>query len=222
MQLLRRVVTVDWPKKVEADGKALLLRTARTGHAKIMSDAGVKGFVPTWEAYANRPGNANLESVVLPGPIVYNYRYISDLIQLALDELRKASPVQSGDYVSSHTLFVNGQAVDALPKTITADDQIMIANPVPYARKIEVGKTESGRPFVIQVAPRVYQRVFDILKAQSRGRAKITYGFVDLAGYSLKQTRARRRFTSAGIRRAGTHHAGSAVTSPAIFFRALI
>ena len=78
--LILRRVTIDWPQKSERDARALLIRTARTGHQQIMRDAKAKGYEPYWEAYANSPGNSNLESVVLPGPIVYNYRYLSNLI----------------------------------------------------------------------------------------------------------------------------------------------
>lgn len=224
--LLRRVVTVDWPKAIERDGKALLIRTARTGHQKIMADASSKGLAPTWEAYANTPGNADLASVKLPGPIVYNYRYVSDLIQWALDELRKNSPSRSGDYVRSHTIYVNGQPVDVVPKTIGPGDQIYIANPVPYSRKLEIGKTKSGRAFVIQVQPKIYQRVFDELKGRARGMSSIRFGFVDLGAYALKHNQAKRSFGPKGRRVSRRQRpdrvAGSSVTSPAIFFTALI
>lgn len=224
--LIRRVVTVDWPKKVERDAKALLIRTARSGHQKIMADASTKGMVPTWEAYANTPGNKALETVVLPGPIVYNYRYLTDLIQMALDGLRRQSPVISGDYVRGHTIFVNDVAVDVVPRTISAGDKIYIANPVPYARKIEVGKTQEGRAFVIQVQPRIYQRVYESIKANAKGRAQVRFGWVDLGSHSLKHNQASRDFTSGKMRilrgQRKDRTAGSAVPSPAIFFTAPI
>ncbi|MCP1832838.1 hypothetical protein [Bradyrhizobium sp. USDA 4545] len=192
--LLRRVVTVDWPNKIQADGKALLLKTARDGHASIMANAAAQGLVPSWTAYANTPGNSDLDSVRLPGPIVYNYRYLSDLVAFAMEELERNSPRVSGEYVRNHTLYVNGAAVSALPSTISASDKIYIANPVPYSRKLEVGKRENGEPFVVQVEPRIYARTFEAVSAQAKGRAKVSYGFVDLGD----------------------------VRSPAIFFTALI
>src|ERR1700745_2642044 len=111
MQLIRRIVTVDWPKQVQTDAKALLIDTAHNGHARIMADAAAKGLQPSWEAYANTPGNSNLETVRLPGPIVYNYRYLVDLIKFALEELRRQSPVTSGAYKRSHQVYVNDQPV---------------------------------------------------------------------------------------------------------------
>lgn len=226
--LVRRIVTVDWPKGAERNAKALLIRTARTGHQRIMKDAATKGLVPTWEAYANTPGNKNLETVKLPGPIVYNYRYLSDLVGFALEELRRQSPIVSGDYRKSHTLFINDEPVPGgvLPKTLQPGDRIMIANPVPYARKIEVGRTKAGRAFVIQVPNRIYERVVGMVKAQGKGRAKVRMGYVDLGAWSLKYDQKTLIKTPKGYafskRQRPDRVAGSAVKSPAIFFTAPI
>ena len=222
-QLIRRIVTVDWPKKAERDAKALLIRTARTGHQRIMADAAAKGLQPTWEAYANHPGNKNLETVVLPGPIVYNYRYLVDLIAFALDELRRQSPVVSGDYVRSHQVYVNDQPVgDTIPTNIKAGDKIYIANPVPYARRLEIGRTRSGRSFLIQVPNRIYERVTEMTKAEGKGRAKVRMGYVDLGAHALTKNQptgimTRRGWGYSRIQRRD-RLAGAAVKSPAIFF----
>lgn len=224
---IRRVVTVDWPNGQERGAKALLIRTARSGHQAIMADASNKGLAPTWDAYANSPGNKDIDSVRLPGPIVYTYRYLSDLIQVALDELREKSPVLSGNYVRSHTLFVNGSPVEVAPKTLKAGDQIYIANPVPYARKIELGKTKAGRAFVIHASPHLYERVAKSLASRYRGQAKISFGFVDLGSYALQHNQASRSFLPGGR----VYHApgqrkdrakGASVKSPAIFISPMI
>ncbi len=228
-KLLLRVVTVDWPKSMGINAKALLIRTAQTGHQKIMADAAANGLVPTWEAYANTPGNSNLDSVVLPGPIVYNYRYLADLISFALAELRKQSPFVSGKYRDGHTLYVNDEPVgsDILPKNITAGDRIFIANPVPYARKIEVGITESGHEFVINPPNRLYNRVMEMVKAQGKGRANVSMRFVDLGAWTLRHNQRSRFKTVHGkvatsARQRPDRLAGAIVTSPAIFFQAPI
>lgn len=227
-QLIRRIVTIDWPKKTERDAKALLIRTARTGHQRIMADAAAKGLTPSWEAYANHPGNSNLETVVLPGPIVYNYRYLSDLIQFALDELRLQSPVGASlKYRNSHTVYVNDQPMGyTIPTTIKAGDKIYIANPVPYARRLEVGRTRSGRAFLIQVPNRIYQRVTEMTKAEGKGRANVRMGYVDLGAHALAKNQPTGRMTARGWGYSSHQRldrlAGAAVTSPAIFFMAPI
>lgn len=223
---LQHVVTVEWPKKAERDAKALLIRTARTGHQRIMADAKTQGLTPFWEAYANRPGNNILENVVLPGPIVYHYRYLSDLIAYAMEELRRQSPAQSGTYKRSHTVYVNDQPMgDRIPTIIKSGDNIYIANPVPYARRLEIGRTKGGaRAFLISVPNRIYERVTTMTKAQAKGLVKIKMGYVDLGAWTLRKDQRTLIKTSRGYaysaRQRPDRVAGSAVKSPAIFFTA--
>jgi hypothetical protein len=227
-QLIRRIVTVDWPKQVETDGKALLISTARNGHQQIMADAASKGLQPSWEAYANTPGNSNLETVRLPGPIVYNYRYLVDLILFALTELRRQSPTDSGNYKRSHTVYVNDQPVgDTIPNSIKAGDRIYIANPVPYARRLEVGRTKGGaRAFLVSKPNRIYERVTEMTKAEGKGRAKIRMGYVDLGAWTLTKNQRSLIKTTRGYayskRQRPDRLEGAVVTSPAIFFEAPI
>jgi hypothetical protein len=181
LQTFRRVITVSWPAHANRDGKELLLRTAREGHAQIMADVTAEsGFPPQWEAYANTRGNTNLNSVILPGPIVYLYHYTTEVIEQALTLLQRLSPVRSGLYAKSHTIYVNGSPVGRAPKVLT--EEVIISNPVPYARKIEVGKTRSGRSFVIQVPPRIYERAAKALRSRYRQVAKIEYTFANVEG----------------------------------------
>mgnify|MGYP005817797569 CR=1 FL=1 len=220
IQAFKRTVTVQWPADQQAAGKALLLKTARDGHARIMREQGN----PQYEAYANRPGNSNLDSVVLPGPIVYNYSSLRSLVETALDELRKASPVRSGGYVQSFVLFVNGLPVDTLPQTIKLSDEIMIVNVAPYARKIEIGKTESGRPFVIQVPDRVVERTAkQVLIPRYRNVAKIEFYYVTIPdAYKLRQNNPARHWLANKQRwyhepkQRADRARGAAVRSPAI------
>lgn len=180
LQALRRTVTVSWPKEHEERGKELLLQVSSEGHTKIMADARSRsGVEPQWDAYANKPGNTNLGSVKLPGPIVYNYRYPNEVIGWILAELIKASPVggkgdpHPGLYRDSHTLFVNFAPVDGIPPNIRSTDDIFVANPVPYARRLEVGKLDNGRDFLISVPNRIYERIAKKAEAKFKSVARI-------------------------------------------------
>lgn len=219
---LRRVVTVQWPQTTDRQGRALLIRTARTGHQGIMADAKAKGFAPTWEAYANTPGNKNLASVVLPGPIVFKYTYISKTIIPEIQaELRRQSPVISGAYRDSHIAFLNGSPVAAVP-ALKAGDEVWIANPVPYARRLEVGKTTSGRAFVVQVAPHIYERVAKAMISKYRNHAKIWFGYVHIPpAHVIKGKLPSHYVAKGGVRRKRRQAVGSTVRSPAIFISVL-
>lgn len=220
LQALRRTITVTWPAQANVEAKALLLRVAREGHARIMAEQVARGgIVPEWDAYADTHGNANLESVKIPnGRLVYRYRYTREVLTVALAELRKASPVVSGLYRDSHTLFINGIAMTGAPPALKAGDEIFIANPVPYARRLEVGLTESGRAFVVQVPPRIYERVLkQILIPRYRNVAKLSLDYVTIPdAYIIKGRLPSHYIAKGGIRRRRRQPVGQPVRSPAI------
>lgn len=216
LQGFRQTVTVSWPAHQDANAKRHLVKVARDGHARIMADAKSRGSDPQWEAYANQPGNTNLESVVLPGPIVFKYRYLGEIIKEALTALQKASPVRSGLYAKSHIVLVNGVAVDNVPKVLKSGDVVTITNPVPYARRLEIGKTEAGRDFVIQVPNRIYERVAKkMLNPKYRKVAKITFAYVALADSYATKGGGR------GSAHKSRRKAGSKVMAPALIIEAL-
>lgn len=225
LQAIRRTVTVDWSKRSEAEARALLVRTAREGHARIMAEQTARGgFAPDWDAYADRPGNANLESVKVPnGVIVFRYRYMRELIAFAIEELRKASPVVSGDYRNSHTLYVNGVPATVIPDRIEAGMELFISNPVPYARRLEVGLKEDGRPFIVQVEPHVYQRTMKrVLQPRFRNVAKLSLDYVTIPGaWVIKGRLPSHYIAKGGVRRRRRQEVGKPVRAPAIVISVL-
>lgn len=195
----RRTVTVTWPRGQDAAAKAHLIATARAGHAEILAKARADGEEPSFEAFANRPGRP-VEAVVLPGPIVYRYHHTRTILADALRLLREESPVVSGAYRSAHTLYVDGAPVPPgrAGAELAAGARLVISNPVPYARKIEIGRTQSGRAFVIQVEPRIYERVARRLAERYGAVARVRYTFVDVTSTPAGGGRA-----GAAARRAG-------------------
>lgn len=183
---LRQTVTVDWPRAAEQQARMALLKIAREGHAKTLAEQARRaGIAPDFEAFANQPGNSNLDSVKLPGPIIYRYDYRREIVAVALEALRRASPRKSGRYAESHTIYLNGIAVDRLPARLNRGDEIWISNPVPYARRLEVGKTKAGRDFVIRVKPRIYESVVKApvnLRGRYGNAAKVEFDYIDIPG----------------------------------------
>lgn len=131
------------------------------------------------------------------GAIVYSFEMFTaraaEIVEAALEALRAASPVVSGAYRDGHTLYVNGVAMDEVPASLKRGDVIMISNPVPYSRRIEVGKTQAGRDFVLLVEPRVYERTTKRVIAPRFGnQAKITFGYAALPDAPSVRSRTRR------------------------------
>jgi hypothetical protein len=85
--------------------------------------------------------------------IVFRYLAMQDVVDFALATLREKSPVGAigdqhpGLYRDSHMVFLNGNVVaDGNVGAWRPGDQINISNPVPYARKIEMGHGKMTLP----------------------------------------------------------------------------
>lgn len=229
---LRHTVTVDWKNQTEEQAKRHLINTAKFGIAGILNEQTITvGVRPIATVYANRPGNPDLESVKLPGPIVALFDHRPAIVKMAMEALRTASPVDSGRYRDSHMILLNGVRVTSLPQSLKAADEIVITNPVPYARRIEIGKTKTGRDFVLQVPNRIYERVAkNKLLPKFRNVADVSFAYLTLTGAHVIQGGLSSHYlTTVGsvgkglrqVRRKRRQAKGRAIQAPAIFIRPL-
>lgn len=113
-----------------------LIATAKREHARVMNDNPRPArFTRTVDGQRG----AREEAVRVDGRIVYDYGRLAEVVQFAMETLFDLSPVLSGEYRSAHTLFVDGVQSANLAEW-DGEGEVVIVNPVPYARKIEVGK----------------------------------------------------------------------------------
>lgn len=112
-----------------------IAQVAKEQNAKIMaSQPRPLNFVRHVDGVKDAPE----DTVKTGGVIVYDYGRLDQVAEFALETVRQLSPVESGDYVRSHVLMLNGQVVDNLVAW-KPGDRITISNSEPYARKIEIG-----------------------------------------------------------------------------------
>jgi hypothetical protein len=110
-----------------------------------------------------------------------------DVLAWIADELIARSPFVSGNYRDAHALYADQRFLMAA-EDVTADSKLPAAkewsftNAIPYARKIEFGKTQSGRDFVVQVPNRIYERVAQDAAARFGRMAKIEFEMRALVG----------------------------------------
>lgn len=105
---------------------------------------------PRYDRIVNGNFGADEYSVVPPGPIVYNFHWWNEIIEFAIETLRKRSPVKSGRYRDSWFAMVNGVVV-ADYSEIPIGAEVFVTNNQPYSRKIEVGfMTMSVPPHVVE------------------------------------------------------------------------
>lgn len=222
LDAIRKTVTVSWQLRSETEAKALLIRTARQGHVQIMREQTLRsGFLPEYEAYANTPANTNIETVEVPGPIVYRYFYMREIVHDIIKALEAASPIDKGDYKKGHGLWIDGIEVDK-NTPIRPGHEVFISNTVPYARRIEVGKTNEGRAFVMQVPPDIYKRIAATMAAKYENVAIIKHGYVQLPdAWEIKGKLGPTYKLPTGKRRKRRQHIGEFVRAPAIFIEHL-
>lgn len=135
--------------------------------------------------------------------LVFRFLAMQDIVDFALVTLRERSPVGSGDdehpglYRDSHIVFLNGQVVQSGDvSAFRPGDQINISNPVPYARKIEIGR------LTMSVPPHIYEDTAAIVGGRFGNRASVRFvfmpvrfgGIADFAAFS-KQLRPGRRMS---------------------------
>lgn len=129
-----------------------------------------------------------------------------DVLAWIARELRARSPFVSGGYRDGHTLYADGEPL--MPAADVSEDsrlpearEFSFTNTVPYARKIEFGKTQSGRDFVVQVPNRIYERLAEAARERFRGAAEISFEMrAVIAETQTPQRRARRPHNVSGVR----------------------
>lgn len=180
------------------------------------------GRVPPYVTTVDGRRGASLDTVnPNGGQVITEFELIGDLLVWVMATLIERSPETSGEYKRGHTLFADGQEIDPTTDPPAADEFVFL-NVVPYARRLEVGKTQSGRDFLIQVPNRIYERTARDAKARFGNVASIKSVFRQpFGGYRLKYDQPTRRFLGNGKvyvepKQRSDRKAGTQITVPAI------
>jgi hypothetical protein len=168
---------------------------------------------PLYDRFVNGREGAAEETVVPPGPIVYQFSWWPEIVAFALETLVARSPERSGRFKKSWCVMVNGERVtdyDAIP----IGAEVTITNDQPYARKIEVGHmTMRVPPGVAEDARQTVQRVYGALISVQKTMITLPGGYI-LKGVFTKGVRP---FARKGLQK--DTQAGQPVTYPALVMR---
>lgn len=189
-----RIVTEDLsPQAISAAlakfAKADLARVIETGEGTA-----------TFERIVNGRQGASEDSVIAPGPIVYLFSWWEAIIKVALTALVAASPRKTGRYASSFIVIVNGRVTTDF-SNIEPSAEVIITNPQPYVRKIQVGAMQMSVP------ARMFERARSAISSkytQKLVSVQVTFlniesGVHPLIPYTLKgHSRSRRKDTKSG------------------------
>lgn len=190
--------------------KAAAAQFAREGIAEADGlNRQILGRVPPKVVTVDGRNGASLDSVNPDrGSIIVEYELVNDVLRWIGKTLVERSPVISGDYVNGHTLFVDGREIK-LGGEIPFAEEYAFTNQVPYARKIEIGKTQSGRAFVVQVPNKIYERTARDARSRFGNLAKVEFTYRGIVGG--RQVHPRRT--------SGRAHNQSALRYPTIIVR---
>jgi hypothetical protein len=157
---------------------------------------------PTFSKFVNGRPDAEEETVIPPGPILYVFSWWDDIVKYALQTLIDRSPEKSGRYKKGWQVMVNGQIVSDF-SSIPISSEVTIVNTEPYSRKIDVGHMHmSVPPGVVEDARSKVMGIFGNIITARRTMIQIPGGYV-LKGHFRRGVRkfARRKIrpdTAAG------------------------
>ncbi len=130
----------------------------------------ILGRIPHTTITVDGREGAALETVRPDGVIVAEFDLFNDVLKWIADQLELHSPVKSGEYKRSHTLFADGTET-RVGETIPGDvREFVFLNTVPYARKIERGASS-------QAPDGVYQGVAVLARRRFGNIAKIWFSY---------------------------------------------
>lgn len=147
----------------------------------------VLGAVPPHTVYVDGRQGAVLESVKPDGGrIVFEFDMAMDVLKWIGEQLVLRSPVVSGAYRGAHTLFADGVAVSG--GALQVAEQYTFINPLPYARRLEIGRSADGSPFLVQVPNRIYERTAEDAKRRFGNLADIRFSYTAvISGRAVNQ-----------------------------------
>lgn len=163
--------------------EAMAAELARFARANLAEYLGTLSYRPGYDTYVNGRTGVPEESVVAPGPIIYNFNYWPQILEFAMAYLRARSPKGDG---SGHkgrptayrdSFFVLAGGVEKHPRQwslISPDiDEVIITNDAPYHRKVDV-QLMGMKPIRMSVPPgimddaagAIYRRFGDLVNVK--------------------------------------------------------
>jgi hypothetical protein len=152
------------------------------------ANARVLGSVPPRTTFVDGREGASLDSVRPTGGVIATeWELVGPVLAWIGKTLAARSPVVTGGYRAGHRLFADGNEIEIDSKEFPAAHEYVFMNLVPYARKIEIGRTQSGRAFVVQVPNRIYERTAADAAARFGALATIVFDFLPAPGATSRR-----------------------------------
>ncbi len=171
---------------------------------------------PKYETFVDGREGAAEDSVSPNGVILYRFNSLGPAATFGLIFLMSSSPVDDGDYRNSWIVAVNGSKWTGDLDDIPPDAEVMITNPKPYSRKIDVGHMRMSVPHgLVERARQAMRTKYPALQVW---RQMVNIPGALGGGYVLKGKfrRGFRKHARKGLR--SDTRAGEVMTYPALVF----
>lgn len=148
---------------------------------------------PSWITYVDGRRGVPEASVRPDGAILYRFNLLGLAAAYAVAFCKARSPVKSGAFRRAWAVVVDGKPWTDDLNDIPADAEIMVVNPLPYARKVEVGAMKMKvPPGIVEGARLATRRQYPTLEVDSV-YVNIPSGLFARAPWILKNAAGSRR-----------------------------
>jgi hypothetical protein len=162
-----------------------MVATARAEEARVLREQTARsgGIAPTLTRIVDGKRGAAYEAVGDKGLIILEWKYLREIAAVAMRKLKARAPEQRGDYKRGLKVFAgNAEATLSAAGIPLGVQRITVVATVPYSRRLEVGKSKDGSPFVVQVPPHMVAETAAFLAKDYAGVARIRFTYEDVEG----------------------------------------
>jgi hypothetical protein len=198
---MTQTLQVTVPAKNAAAAKALLAQTAQQEKARVIAQQTARGGIaPTLSQIVDQVRGAPLSAVRPDGTILLEWGYVREVALVAIAALRQAGPRVTGEWANSLVVLADDAQVapEAIPH---AARWVHVGATVPYARRLEIGRTRRGDPFVLDDDDyRLIERTAMRMKSRYARVAAIKFTYLQLQGGRTRAEKLDLRYPAIEIR----------------------
>ena len=158
--------TIKVFQDAELSAAAMSARLAETARAALLA-AQVSGRAPaTYRTFVDGVADGSEDEAVKR--IRYEFSFLGDATEYAIQNLLLLSPVASGRYQQSFMVAVDGRAIPAAyfdPLQVPPGVEIFVWNRQPYSRKIDV-QYSGNTPLKYKVAPDLFDNAAKAVRSR--------------------------------------------------------
>lgn len=179
---IQLIISDDLSPQAQSEMLAQEARNALREGEKTDQDA--LGYTPAHLTYVDGRKGSNENTVSPKGTILYEFDIALGMFQWIFDQLELHSPIgggsdpHAGRFRSSITLYVDGVESEIDENLSTTADEYVFTSTVPYARKIEMGRSN-------QAPDGVFEAVAALARSRFGNVGKISFGFRSVNGGAI-------------------------------------